>query len=341
MAQVYEGENTIAESQHLFSNKALQLSERFFPIEDTSLLKVGAFGYQTALAAHMMRDSTFHRNMLYNEFFLTNSKLNSTVYNWAKMLDYDIDLATPSVLPVLLKISIADLKRIATTDGNGNKELVLDRNTSFDVGGFPFMLPYAVSLTLVEGANNQASLLALYDFTAKNITPKLIKTPYLKTTLQTENGILYAYIAFNIYQIKRKEYIFSILSNDILDAGIIEQNFSGNIVSFSANYSENANNLDVFESLETIFNETRLPKTSKYLYYTYVGDDTLRIHFSNRPQEFRPAFNSKISLEVSTQTHKQGRPFLGILVLVNERKYCIPLSSVEEKEKYKSMSENK
>lgn len=45
-------------------------------------------------------------------------------------------------------------------------------------------------------------------------------------------------------------------------------------------------------------------------------------------------------LSVSTQTHKQGRPFLGILVLVNERKYCIPLSSVEEKEKYKSMSEN-
>ena len=39
-------------------------------------------------------------------------------------------------------------------------------------------------------------------------------------------------------------------------------------------------------------------------------------------------------LSVSTQTHKQGRP------LVNERKYCIPLSSVEEKEKYKSMSEN-
>lgn len=45
-------------------------------------------------------------------------------------------------------------------------------------------------------------------------------------------------------------------------------------------------------------------------------------------------------LSVSTQTHKQGRPFLGILVLVNERKYCIPLSSVEEKEKYKSMAEN-
>ena len=45
-------------------------------------------------------------------------------------------------------------------------------------------------------------------------------------------------------------------------------------------------------------------------------------------------------LSVSTQTHKQGRPFLGSLVLVNERKYCIPLSSVEEKEKYKSMSEN-
>ena len=45
-------------------------------------------------------------------------------------------------------------------------------------------------------------------------------------------------------------------------------------------------------------------------------------------------------LSVSSQTHKQGRPFIGIVTMVNKVKYCIPLSSVEEKEKYKTMSEN-
>lgn len=52
----------------------------------------------------------------------------------------------------------------------------------------------------------------------------------------------------------------------------------------------------------------------------------------------------KQSISVTTGTEKamfmHSLYFLWILVLVNERKYCIPLSSVEEKEKYKSMSEN-
>lgn len=45
-------------------------------------------------------------------------------------------------------------------------------------------------------------------------------------------------------------------------------------------------------------------------------------------------------LSVSTQTHKQGRPFIGIVQIVNGLQYCIPLSSVEEKHKYIDMSEN-
>lgn len=45
-------------------------------------------------------------------------------------------------------------------------------------------------------------------------------------------------------------------------------------------------------------------------------------------------------LSVSSQTHKQGRPFVGIVQMINGIQYCIPLSSIEEKEKYINMSEN-
>lgn len=45
-------------------------------------------------------------------------------------------------------------------------------------------------------------------------------------------------------------------------------------------------------------------------------------------------------LSVSSQTHKQGRPFVGIIRMINGVKYCIPLSSIEEKTKYNSISEN-
>ena len=45
-------------------------------------------------------------------------------------------------------------------------------------------------------------------------------------------------------------------------------------------------------------------------------------------------------LSVSSQTHKQGRPFVGIIQMINNMQYCIPLSSIEEKPKYSSMAEN-
>ena len=45
---------------------------------------------------------------------------------------------------------------------------------------------------------------------------------------------------------------------------------------------------------------------------------------------------------VSPQIGKQSRPFLGIIVLVNGRKYCIPLTSNSDKKRkgFDSMREN-
>lgn len=43
---------------------------------------------------------------------------------------------------------------------------------------------------------------------------------------------------------------------------------------------------------------------------------------------------------VSPQEQKQGRPYLGIIVIANNRKYCIPFSSVTNKEKYNRIAEN-
>ena len=45
-------------------------------------------------------------------------------------------------------------------------------------------------------------------------------------------------------------------------------------------------------------------------------------------------------LSVSSQRHKNKRLFLGVVIMLDNHKYCIPLSSVEEKDKYSKMSEN-
>jgi protein AbiQ len=42
----------------------------------------------------------------------------------------------------------------------------------------------------------------------------------------------------------------------------------------------------------------------------------------------------------SPQRNKQGRPYVGIIVIANDRQYCIPLCSNDEKAKYENMREN-
>lgn len=45
-------------------------------------------------------------------------------------------------------------------------------------------------------------------------------------------------------------------------------------------------------------------------------------------------------MSVSSQYKKNKRLFVGIIVMLNNYKYCIPLSSVEGKSKYRDMSNN-
>ncbi len=45
-------------------------------------------------------------------------------------------------------------------------------------------------------------------------------------------------------------------------------------------------------------------------------------------------------LSNSPQNNKEGRPYVGIIVIANNRKYCIPFCSSDEKTKYENMREN-
>ena len=108
----------IAESEYVFQEKAMQLMQNFFEINDTSLLKIGNLGYQTSLLTHAMRDGTFHRDALFNEQFLISASQNSTLYNWAKTVNYDISLSTPAHYDIGFKISINELKRISSVESD-------------------------------------------------------------------------------------------------------------------------------------------------------------------------------------------------------------------------------
>jgi hypothetical protein len=324
---------TIAESSYIFNDAALKLSENFFEVEDVSLLKVGMFGYTTSVLSSIMRNSVYHRDQLYNEMFLVSANLNSTLYNYSKILNGSVELATPSQMPVAIKISLDDLQNIATASSiaDNTSEYVIDRGTIFDAGGYKFLLPCSLRILFSRSSTGMTHISAVYDINTYNFNDGSLNTPYVKTTLIDDGGVAYVVISATIYQIERRDWVFTMASNDILDVGIIEQNYGENLVNFRALYSENSASTGSFVEIETIFNEVNKNTTDKFAYYTFIGGDTLRLFFSNKSGDFRPAFNSKVKIETFTTSAELGNIDYAGTIAIRDTKFedvrysCVPL----------------
>ena len=325
----------IAESEYVFQEKAMQLMQNFFEINDTSLLKIGNLGYQTSLLTHAMRDGTFHRDALFNEQFLISASQNSTLYNWAKTVNYDISLSTPAHYDIGFKISINELKRISSveSDDSSVSTMIIDRATPFDLGGYKWLLPYEVIIRTSTSTKGTTSVTASYNFDKYNFKSPSIKTPYLKVMITSDDGVDYAVISLRIFQLVKREWIYTISSTDLLDSRIIDITFGNNIASFKGFYNSNATSLAAYGDLELIFNEASEPTSDTYGYYTLIGDDTLRIYFSSKSTYFHPAFNSKIKVETFTTSAEEGNFNYNGSISINSTSYdnisysIIPLST--------------
>ena len=82
-------ENKISSSKEEIYNKLLNISENYFDGPE-DFLKTGLFGYITESIAMMIRDSSYHKSMLYNESFLNTAIIPKSVYNWAKMFNINV-----------------------------------------------------------------------------------------------------------------------------------------------------------------------------------------------------------------------------------------------------------
>jgi len=80
----------ISSSKKEIYNNLLDIAEKYTNINNTDFLKTGLFGYITESMAMMMRDSTFHKSMIYNESFLNSAVIPKSVYNWAKMFNVEV-----------------------------------------------------------------------------------------------------------------------------------------------------------------------------------------------------------------------------------------------------------
>lgn len=317
---------TISEVSYNYDEMFLDLARDFFKIEDISTAKTGMFGYVTGISSHIAKDAAFHRNMLYKEFFLNTASMKNTIFNWARLLDYSIDLAKPSMTQVALKLNASRLMTLPSTSSysnapEGTKVFLLPKDLEFIVGGKKFMLPYTVELkvwyTGVNSTGKSAYARYLTGTENTNYRDPLITTEHLKVNV---DGDLIT-VFFNLYQLSRKSVTYDVLNNDILERSIYDIDFGSNLVSFSALYQtpdDRFANRDAWTTIDMYFGEAIAPGNTQYGYYTLTDDTTLRVYFSPKVGDFNPSFNSRVRIEMLTSEGSGGNfAYSGSVTAVN------------------------
>jgi hypothetical protein len=310
-------ENNISEVSYNYDEKFLAMAASFMNIDDISTAKTGMFGYITGITSHTAKDSTFHRNMLYKEFFLNSASLKNSLYNWAKILNYNIALAKPSQTHVALTINIQKLMSTSSISSSGDtasgyRVFKLTKDTNFTIGGLNFMLPHEIEIH-AKFNGTIPSVVAFYNRSTSttNYDDKFITSENLPVLIDGVN----ATITFNIYQLRKKKVVYDVLTNDILERSLYDINFGSNLVAFKVGYQTPADKVSaptVWSDLTMYFNESDEPTVPQYAYYTLVNDSTLRVYFATGAAKFRPEFNSRIQVELLTSEGLAGNfPYFG------------------------------
>jgi hypothetical protein len=289
------------------------MARDYFKIEDISTAKTGMFGYVTGIASHIAKDAAFHRNMLYKEFFLNTATMKNSIFNWARLLDYNIEFAKPASLQVALKLNTTKLMKLPsqstfnTYTQDGTKLFEISRDQEFIVGTKKFMLPYTIELKVWYTGTTSVSAYARYKTGTEdaNYRDPLITTEHLKVLVEGDTLTIF----FNLYQFSKKSMTFDVMNNDILERSIYDINFGSNLVSFNTFYQtpdDRFANKDVWTEVPMYFGEVISSDSNFFGYYTMTGDSTLRVYFSPKVGDFNPAFNSRLRVSLMTTEGTEG-----------------------------------
>ena len=297
----------ISNSSYDYDERFLELAKDFFDLEQVSTAKAGMFGYHTAIHSNIAKDAVFHRNMLFREFFLNTSSMNDSVYNWARILDHNIDLARPSYMPVALQIDVAQAMTLAERDSYGTVEggfrvFRFARDQVFTIGPNFYAVPHEI-FVYCRMDGTVPSVSARYDFSdaASNYKDPLVTTEHLKVLVEGSKATIF----FNLYQLSVKSTYVDVLSNDDFDNSIFDVTFGKNLVSFTVKYQSPGTSswVDVPVSFGEDWEGSNGQQNG---YYTMVDDRTLRIFFSSKPGSFRPKFGSRLQVTTVTTDGSAG-----------------------------------
>ena len=108
---------------------------------ELSLLKTGFFGFTNEVMASSVKNASYHRSMLFRELSLNTASIPENIYNFAKLYNYDIPMATPAEMRVKISIEKSSLIKNSTYSNDMKKYVLnLATNDTFLVESFTYRL---------------------------------------------------------------------------------------------------------------------------------------------------------------------------------------------------------
>ena len=178
----------VDQTSYNLEEKWLQVAAKYFNINtdliitndddksnsEVNMLKAGLFGFVNEVMANEIKNSTAHRNTLYDEFFINTASFPESIYRFAKAYNVPISLPQPSHMRAVMSVRKKDLinstlKTEIVSDQNidlrtlKTYRITMDKTYPFTVGKFTFSTPYDVLITMKQTKSGDYAITARYD----------------------------------------------------------------------------------------------------------------------------------------------------------------------------------
>lgn len=281
--------------------KLMDIAGKYTDIENTDYLNNGLFGYMTESMAMMIRDSSYHKSMLYNESFLNTAVIPQSVYNWAKMFNIEISKASPAYATIKIYIpqdSIEEMLSIKTNGNDdygsdieniGNEYFIIDKSNMIVAGEYYFSLEHSILFRKIKTTSYRASYITSEPETTSYQTVNARKN--LPIYVDGSNYVIEA----RAYQYKTTTYSRQMSSSRMMNK-VQTFSFDDQFAGAKLYYCENGSSDR--KEIELRYSNIGNSKNAAVAYYNLNDENTLEITFKGGSEGFIPAPNSKIILDL-------------------------------------------
>lgn len=290
--------NNISSSKYEIYTKLLDLAASgeyitgLQDFENVDFLRSGLMGYVMESLAMIMRDSSFHKTMIYRENFLNSAIMPKSIYNWAKMFNINILDARPSLRYAEIKIDTETIDTIIqNTSGNisaykikygiseSSNFMVLDKINPIIAGDYYFALEHSIEIY----KNAKGKYIVKYCLNEEDITTEFgsytaggtITTKYVSG----EDGTKYLVFNVLVAQYRTVESSKIITGSSFIDTKVHEFEYSGQLCGMLLKYTKGNKTENVELKFSNIEIEDDMDDNKKVAYFNAKDNNIIEFSF--------------------------------------------------------------